>query len=265
MAIAFKNPPINEVIISAYFNPPLVDFRSEHIGLFWTKIKEDFPTVKQQIPVGIAPDIGPVPEEFFPMPRYWFIAGDDVRLIQVQKNAFMFNWRRRDDNEYPRYHANIKPTFDRYYSVFDDFIRTEVNVPNISIDMCELTYVNTVEPCVFWKNLQDTPKIIPAFSTLSSVMEEKESAGFICQYAFNIAPDLQLVIGIRTGTLKQQPDVYGLVFEIKASGRLGGVAKSRSDDWFERAHDAITKCFANMTSPEIQKDYWISLEETEQV
>ena len=262
MTIAFKNPPINEVILSTYFNPPLTDFRNEHIGLFWAKIKEDFPTVKQQVPMGIAPDVGPVPEEFFPMPRYWFIAGDDVRLIQIQKNAFMFNWRRRDGNAYPRYHADIKPAFDKYYGIFDEFIRTEVNVPNISIYACELTYVNTVGPCVYWKGPQDTPKIIPASSTLSSGVGGGESAGFVSQYAFNMTPNLQLVLGIRAGTLEQQPETHRLVFDIKASGKLGGVSKSRADEWFELAHDAILKCFEEMTSPDIRKEHWIQLEET---
>ena len=262
MTTAFKNPPVNEVIISTYFNPPLNDFRSEHIGLFWAKVKEDFPTVKQQIPVMLSPDIGPVPEEIFPMPRYWFVASDDTRFIQLQKNAFMLNWRRRDGNEYPRYHRSIKPAFDKYYGIFDTFIRAEVNSPNISIDACELSYVNTVEPCEFWQGPQDTPKVIPSFSTLHPRTGKNELMEFVCRYASNVASDIQLAISIRTGMLTQQPDVPALAFEIKASGRLGGVAKPASDDWFERAHDAIVKCFVDMTSPKIQKRYWIPLEET---
>ena len=49
--ITFENPPVNEVVISTYFNPPLSDFRNEHIGLFWERIRGEFPIVRQQLPV----------------------------------------------------------------------------------------------------------------------------------------------------------------------------------------------------------------------
>ena len=138
MSVYFKSPPINEVVIATYFKPA-VELRSEHIGLFWAQIKSEFPLVRQQPPVGTEIPMG---GDVFPMPRYWFTADDGISLIQIQKNAFMFNWRRRED-EYPRYHK-IKPCFDKYYSLFSEFISAEVPSSEQAIDMCELTYVNAV-------------------------------------------------------------------------------------------------------------------------
>ncbi|MEN8132936.1 MAG: TIGR04255 family protein [Pseudomonadota bacterium] len=100
MTIRFKKPPINEVVMSTYFNPLIHGLRNEHIGLFWHSVKETFPYVSQHPPVG-GMDIT-MGQDIFPMPRYWMIAADDINLIQIQKNAFMFNWRRRED-DYPHY------------------------------------------------------------------------------------------------------------------------------------------------------------------
>ena len=259
-SIAFENPPVNEVVVSTYFNPPLSDLRSEHIGLFWGKIKGDFPVVRQQRPVGIGPDVnadGP-----FPMPRYWLIADDEINLIQIQKNAFMFNWRRRDD-AYPRFHKDIKPTFDKYYGLFSEFIRTEINITNPTVDLCELVYINTLECCEYWTGPQDTTKVIPSFSILTPDIDASESLGFICNYGYQATTDLQLNIGIRSGVRSQQQNAPVLIFEIKASGRLAQVAKPGTDEWFERAHDAIIRCFLSITSRDIQNRLWKPVEESQ--
>ena len=255
MSAMFKAPPINEVIVSSYFKPPLAGFRSEHIGLFWERIKRDFPTVKQQLPVGPIPAIE---DEPFPMPRYWFIADDEVNFIQIQKNAFILNWRRRESNEYPRYRESIKPAFDKYYGFFSEFIQTEFGEEKQpTIDFCELAYINVLESCDFWRGIEDTAKVIPSFPTLSPGVGSFKLAGFNCNYFYDITEDLQLSIDIRNGLKARQPDTPALIFEIKASGRIDGGTKAIPDEWFQRAHDAIIECFLCMTDADIQKKHWI--------
>ena len=257
-SIEFRYPPVSEVVVSTYFNPPLLDLRSEHIGLFWREIKEEFPVVRQQFPVG-----GPQPtaDEPFPLPRYWFIADDEINLVQIQRNAFMFNWRRRDD-AYPRFHADIKPNFDKYYGRFSEFIRTETSIEVPTVDRCELTYINVVERCDYWAGLQDAPKIIPSFSIPELAGAVATASEFDCRYAYQMLPDMQLNIGVRSGLRDQQSDSPVLMFEIRARGRLGQVTKSRADEWFERAHDRVVSCFLSLTNQEIQSRYWKRIRET---
>jgi hypothetical protein len=49
--------------------------------------------MSQQPPIGSIID---GPGEVFPLPRFWFVAKDEATLLQVQKNAFLFNWRKND-------------------------------------------------------------------------------------------------------------------------------------------------------------------------
>ena len=249
----FRKPPVNEVVVATYFNPPLSDLRSEHIGLFWQEIKEDFPVAKQHLPV---PNIELPSDEPFPMPRYWFIADNKINLVQVQKHAFIFNWRRRNE-DYPGFHKGIKPAFDKYYGVFSEFVRTQVNT-NPVIDLCELTYINTIEQAEYWADPQDTVRLIPSFSILPSGAEDSDFLMLRCNYVHDISNDLQLNIGIHSGATQQGTPV--LRFEIKASGRLGQVAKPRTDEWFGRAHDAIVRCFLDITRPDIRNEFWEPVE-----
>lgn len=257
--IAFENPPVNEVVVSAYFDPPLSDFRNEHVGLFWGKIKDEFPEVSQQIPVRFAPE---VIDNEFPMPRYWFISQNGINLIQIQQNAFMFNWRRRDEEKYPRFHRTIKPTFDKYYGTFSQFVRTQISDVDPTIDRCELVYINTVESFDFWKGLQNSTNVIPSFSILDPGISDAEAQGFNCNYIYTVETNLQINIGIRAVTNAQQPGSPVLIFEIRAVGSFGGVSKPATDDWFVRAHEAIKSCFVGMTSSEIQNRYWKPVKET---
>lgn len=161
-AVRFKRPPISEVVIATYFKPAL-ELSSEHIGLYWARIKSKFPAVHKLPPVGAeSVDVSDV----FPMPRYRFTADDGASLIQIQKNAFVFNWRRDQDGVYPRYRS-IKPDFDKYYALFSEFVRTESPSVEPTIDLCELTYVNTIQQCEYWQGPQDTNKMIPSFSMLT--------------------------------------------------------------------------------------------------
>ena len=256
MAITFENPPISEVVVATYFNPSLADFRSQHVGRFWETIRNEFPVARQQVPVGSVgpPDIGP--DEPFPMPRYWFIASDEISLIQIQKNAFMFNWRRRGTNQYPRYHSDIKPTFDRLYGEFETFLRTEVRVPEVTIDLCELTYVNTIKKCDLWAGPGDTERVISSFSTPSPGIDFTVDPDFNCQYIYTVASDLKLTVSIRNAVAPEQSNAAVLVFEIKASTRLGRAPKPQADIWFQRAHDTIVTCFTEMTNQDAQDNHW---------
>ena len=60
--------------------------------------------------------------------------------------------------------------------------------------------------------------------------------------------------------MAQQADAPVLIFEIRASARLGQVTKSEADEWFERAHDSILKCFVEMTDQDFQERYWEPME-----
>jgi uncharacterized protein (TIGR04255 family) len=253
MTIKFEKPPINEVVISNYFNPPIHELRNEHIGLYWHSVRNIFPYVSQHPPVGDM-DIK-MGLEVFPMPRYWLIAADNIYLIQIQKNAFMFNWRRLGD-DYPHY-DNLKPVFDDHFSAFRDFVLSETDAKELKVDVCELTYINTIESCDYWSGPGDTGNVIPSFSTPTVGLTPIAEPGYNCIFVYVLANDLQLRVNVRNAQSAQNPESPVLVIEIRASGRIGSANKSVADSWFERGHQAIIDCFVRMTSPEIQEKYWI--------
>ena len=257
MPIDFNNPPVNEVVLATHFNPPLTSLRSEHIGLFWDRIRYDFPTVLQQppLPPRAGNPFNMLDGELFPMPRFWFIAQDDTFVIQLQKDAFIFNWRRRGSASYPRFDSNIKPAFDKYYNVLDEFAQKVLAQPSPPIESCELTYINSIDPSDHWASLGDTPKVIPSFSVPDPDLNAN-LVGLNCNYLYNLAANVTLNVGIRSATRPDMPNAQKLIFEIKIVGQLEKQTKAAADEWFQVSHDRINSCFERITSSEMQETYW---------
>src|SRR5689334_14876175 len=113
--IEFDNPPIIELGVSL-FHVPIPELKAQHIGIYWNRVRDRYPLCQQQSVVvnqsepQPSPVLTPVSEEIFPLPRFWFFNNDQPALVQVQRDAFMFNWRRLPTapTEYPHYESVIK-------------------------------------------------------------------------------------------------------------------------------------------------------------
>lgn len=261
MTIKFKNPPINELVVGVYFNTPLLALRAEHIGLFWHTIRGEFPLVQQQGPIvsqtGGFAEMASSPEEVYPLPRFWFVTADETMLVQVQRTAFLLNWRKRDQ-EYPHF-DKVKQDFDRLYAVFTEFLRTTVR-QEFAIETAELTYINLIEAGGYWQEVNDIATVIPGFRTPEIGVGGAVLTGVTQTTAWKLAEDLNLSLKIQNAQLRanQRP---ALLVELSAKGRLGAAAKVEADAWFRRAHDATGQAFRGLTSREIQARIWQPVEE----
>lgn len=263
MKTKFKFPPINELIIGAYFDQPVAPLHSEHVGLFWAELRKEFPRIQQQPELSL-PIMGPtltfqfgMADEPYPMPRFWLISEDDSFLMQIQKNAFIFNWRKRDA-EYPHF-ENVKSSFDKYFELYSLFLRRELGIERINIQITELTYSNLIEPNEYWNNTTDTPKLIPTLSIPELGLPIEGNPDFNYLTAYKLAVDMKLNVLVRTGRKATEADKSVLIFELRALGALGSAGKVEADAWFDRAHVAVGNCFMNLTNPSIQSHYWLGV------
>jgi uncharacterized protein (TIGR04255 family) len=250
--VKFKNPPISELVIGVYFEGDLPSFRAEHIGLFWNVIRDEFPTVTQQ-PILGQPGALEFTLDQFPMPRFWFEAADGVTLIQVQRNAFMLNWRKRDQ-AYPHYEG-VKAAFDRYLTIFLEFLAKEASVTP-SVHILELTYINTLVQNDYWSGLRDTATVLPLFRLPLIDDPENQPPDFTQVSTQRVDNDLTINVTVRSARSTKDASKPALVFELRALGTVPDVNRRTMDIWFDRAHAKIGACFLSMTSPDIQTQYW---------
>jgi uncharacterized protein (TIGR04255 family) len=260
MRLKYRNQPINELIIGAYFDQPIMPLHAEHVGLLWAEVRKEFPKIQQQPELSL-PIIGPtltfqvgLTDEPYPMPRFWLISEDDTILMQIQKNAFIFNWRKRD-TEYPHFES-VKLSFDKYFDLYLRFLNRELGVEAINIQIVELTYSNLIDSGTYWIDPSDTPRLIRTLSIPDPGMPIEGKPDFNYLTAYKLASDLTLNVAIRTARKPTEAGKPVLVFELRALGALGAASKVDADAWYDRAHEAIGRCFMAMTNPDIQREHW---------
>ena len=173
----YDNPPVSEVALSIEF-APLEGWRSPHAGLYWGLIKDEYPHTEAQAP--LPSQIEKFGEEFWQqsairielanpdLNRIWFLADPQTRLIQIQRDRFVVNWRKITGNEtYPRYEKDIRPRFVREWERFKQFIRDQA-LGALEIRQCEVTYLNDIPQGEGWRNFSDSLDLLAQCSGRAS-------------------------------------------------------------------------------------------------
>jgi uncharacterized protein (TIGR04255 family) len=134
---------------------PLTNLKSVHIGLFWERIRSEYPNVSEQGAIqpvfetfGIpSPQPQLVQVETLlspPLPRYWFERPNSGDLLQLQQDRILHNWRQQSDNSriYPRYET-VKTTFEKELELFQKWL-SEEGIGELRPNQCEVTYINFI-------------------------------------------------------------------------------------------------------------------------
>jgi uncharacterized protein (TIGR04255 family) len=152
LIVHYGDAPVAEVVLGVQFSESAIDL--DVLAEFSRGVREAFPRREQHEPLApsredLAPGVAPVSIEFqviqeFPFPRTWFVSEDGHRLIQIQADRLIFNWRKLDDDdeEYPHYDG-LRPIFEDNLRLlrecFDVLGRSQP-----SANLTEVSYVNFI-------------------------------------------------------------------------------------------------------------------------
>jgi uncharacterized protein (TIGR04255 family) len=146
---SFRKPPVVEVAMSIGFMPiaglqfaALADLRSrwmrDYPGTEEQPFLESAPAPQQTIKIEFG--FGPPPR------RLWLLSSGGDRVIQIQRDRLIANWRAVPVSEeaYPRYGA-LRDEFLRRWSDFEKFIAEQNIAHSIDPQYAEVTYVNAIK------------------------------------------------------------------------------------------------------------------------
>ena len=250
--IIYENPPIDEIVCGMRFDP-IKQLQSGHLGILWQRFRSDFPRTEDQNLLGpmSQEDLGSPDKP--PLPRVWFIHENENELIQVQRNRFLYNWRKRQPyDEYPGYETVIED-FERYLSGFEKFLLEE-NLGNLVAREYELTYIDLIPKGQGWENPNDLAKVFPNMLSLTgqSVLLNGVQ-GINWQTIFGLPNNVgQLIVSIRNA--QRIPDNQQIIYIESKAVSSGSYKPIRG--WFNTAHNTIGKFFSNLVSKEIQEKFW---------
>jgi uncharacterized protein (TIGR04255 family) len=189
----FTNPPITELVI-ALFHLPLEELKAQHIGIYWDRIRNKYPLCEQRAPIQLPdtpPTLSQAPGEVFPLPRFWFHNTTHPTLIQVQRNAFVLNWRllpALPNIEYPHYET-VAEDFWQEFDNYQTFVQEYVGGKLDPIQRCELTYVNMITPNELFSSTAEARRVLPPLSSLYDIQaDDRMVAGMIGTVTYRVNP-----------------------------------------------------------------------------
>jgi uncharacterized protein (TIGR04255 family) len=260
---SFRKPPVSEVAVGIQFQAP--SLTPVHLGLYYQQVRMRFPTVQ------VLPPLPPSFETFasnpmasmaFPIigqlqaqPRMWFCAQDESSLIQLQSGRLFFNWRGGlQQNAYPHFEA-VQAEFMRSLDELEGLVTSE-GLAEISVNQCELLYVNPLPASVTGVPLSEPQRIFRVWSEArgDEWKEPLEDISFNTRYRFNDPdgnPFGRLTVGLSSGWAQDGTPAFQL--ELTARGQQMGVGRAGIIAFHDHAHRAIVRCFTAITTPEMHE------------
>lgn len=252
----YANPPVSEVACGISFQP-LKRFLFPHVGLYWARIRNAFPTCEHAAPLSASNEAGWLDSVTgLPLPRSWFIAPNKQRLIQLQGDCFYYNWRRLgDEDAYPRFH-NLIGEYKEHLTGFLAFLKDN-EIPPPSVIGCELTYVNHIPQEQGWTSPADLSRVFKDYYWSTSdgrFLPPPKSATWKIQFGMpNDNGDLTVTV---IPALRVKDQMPTLKLEILAKLRTADKSVEETSAWFDLAHEWIVRGFADLTQEEFQKTAW---------
>ena len=268
--IKFDAPPVVETALSVQFNT-LAGLTAAHAGWFWKEYVEKFgdgPSNewKQATEAPRIPDLterfGPedvweVPSVRFsqglPSPRIQIIRTDGERMLQVQDNRFILNWRKQT-SAYPTYET-LLPEFRNMLNAFESFC-SEAAFGTPVYNLWEVTYVDQVKKGTMWDSVRNLNRIFPALGTPPVSVYHAPPSG-----DETISGDWRFSLLNRRGRLyvqlrqaKLQPSNEEVI-QLTTTARGPVSATQSREQGMNFGHEALRETFLAITSPEAQQ-FW---------
>ncbi len=257
----YASPPVIETVLGVQFNP-LRDFQIPHFGLFWSRIREQYPSFEIQPPLGrifeqfgqknSRKDVFVRFEEGPPDFRCWFKDQQQTHLIQVQRDRFIVNWRKvTGDEVYPRY-GQFRPRFQTEWDQFCEFLETE-KIATPQVNQCEITYVNHLEGEKEFKPFGDAKRIYTLWSELPAegFLPSPEAVRFNIRF---LLPDQKGRMHVFSEPKLRSRDGKE-VLQLTLTCRGTPLSSTREDilDWFDLGHEWIVRGFTQLTTNEMHQ------------
>ena len=261
---SYGRPPVVETVLGIQFKQ-IKEWNAPHLGLFWQTIRDSFP--RFEIHSALKPqfesfgklifeDIRPS-IQFFDVPpmRCWYIGDDDHELIQVQSDRFLFNWRQGEsDVEYPRYEKSVRPAFEKHWSHFLEFLKSE-DMEQPDILQCEVTYVNHILKGEGWNTASDWGQVVKPLKTDSTheFLPPLEVGNFSFNYTMPAEKGRLRVKGSQA--VRKEDGRQIIVLELTARGKPDSSSTRDILNWLDLGREWVVRGFTDITT-ETMHEIW---------
>lgn len=263
---SYKNPPVVETVLSVQFEP-VEGFTNAHLGLFWSQLKETYPKIEDAELISRQEEkFGDDVKLSSRLPRFQIrraeaaarlrmVAADNHAMVQLQSDRLVYNWRKMNEGEYPRWH-NVQPRFKAALDELRTFL-TYQSLGDVKPNQWEVTYVNQLLKGRDWHTPSDWPKLVPGLIGNTGLAKAVAAESLECKWKFLLPEDRgRLHVDLFNGYTESDPNSQEvLVLQLTARGGIDPTCDSGLLNGLEKGHAAIVRTFDDITGSEAH-DIW---------
>lgn len=256
----YQHPPVVEVAASIQF-ANIRGLDAAKLGLLWSRFRDLYPRTEQHPPLATASEtfesnrggrVGFSVETSFPVPRLWFLSSDGTRLVQVQSNRLVVNWRQLDTGApYVRF-SGLMSMLSESIGLLGGFLHDE-KLESIKPDQVELTYVNHLPAGGQGSPRDPLSRYVSCWGSEPESWEvgPAEEASFRTQYVLmrEGRPSARLYVELDSAyTASSRAPIY--VMNLIVRGAPAEPTVEESFKLFDDAHQWILNSFTSLTTDE---------------
>ena len=242
----FKNAPIAEVVVGAQFEEFV--FGSGFIFNFYQKNKNDYPIVREDALLSSVIERMEGPDQHKILntqnSRKLFFNTNETKLIQLQPDRLLFNWRKTsDDEEYPHFDS----VFKEFKKIYDGLVNEDLQQ---KINQLEMTYVDHFLMEDFKQNDYNPSQVLNIIdlTTFDEVKSIEQNISFPVR---NLNSNIHL--NIRSATRKNDQKK---ILRMDTTCR-GAPGNKDINNWYEEAHDKLLELFSHITTDKAKTKWGI--------
>jgi uncharacterized protein (TIGR04255 family) len=255
----YGRPPVVEVALGVQFQP-LVKLRAPYLGLLWQQWRDAYPILDEVPPLDPAVEReGPTPGATFqisaipPMLRYWFLSAEGSRLLQVQRDRLILNWRKvpTGPQTYPRY-GTLREEFVGRLGQFIDFL-TAHNLGELSMTQAELNYINSLPVSAGFERPGELHRVL---RTLAAVEEgsplanpEEVRISQVHRIDSEAGAPARCYIVLEPAQITAEEQSYLLTLTVRGRPFGGGVPETMK--FLDFGHDEVVRRFTEATTEDM--------------
>lgn len=261
---SYERPPVIEVVCGVQFEP-LPRFQATALGLFWGRLKNEYPKAQEMAPLLAQVErfgAQTEPEQQIRLlptpvaPRMFFVQSTQNWLMQVQKDRLLHNWRQvQDGDTYPRF----PEVFDKFWHGWEQFQRfcSDEDLGSPDVTQLEIAYINHIPEGEGWQGVATIGDVFPdiAWRANRGFLPEPESISWGVTMPL---PDRRgrLRVSVKHATRKRDNKTV-LLCELIARGVPPSTDSASIREWFDMGHEWIVRGFADLASDRIQNENWL--------
>jgi uncharacterized protein (TIGR04255 family) len=234
------------------------------LALFWNEhLRDEYPVPTDAEPIdpqverfeeGLLQKLRPM-LRFGPFPgaRLQMASKDKHWMVQAQNGRIVFNWRKLEGGDYPRW-RNTRPRFAEVYQKLKQFVQDH-ELGSIQPDQWEVTYANHLVKGVDWQAPEEWHDLVPGVLGRPQAVEGLRLERAVGAQHLEIEPQrgrlhVELEQGVRRVADKEEQI---LVLQLTARGGLGLGDDASLIAELDSARSLIVRTFLQVTGEKAQE------------